>query len=231
MAVKERLDIADVARQYGVQVVRGNKAYCPFHPDKTPSMSFYDGNQKFHCFGCGTGGDVIDLVQKLLNLSKIEALRELNDTFRLGLDLDTPPSPAKVRMAIADRRRRQHEKELFRQWESGSFLILSGYCRALQKWKEQYAPQYPGAPLHPRFLEALHRLDYVEYLLDAVFINGDKDVKMEFFRSHEQILRSLEQRMIREGVAYARRNETGNMAPPCFRPVIISGGQRPAAAA
>lgn len=231
MAVKERLDITDVARHYGVQVVRGNKAYCPFHPDKTPSMSFYDGNQKFHCFGCGAGGDVIDLVQKLLNLSKMEALRELNDDFRLGLDLDTPPSPEKVRMAIADRRRRQHEKELFRQWEAGSFLILSGYCRALQRWKEQYAPQYPGEPLHPRFLEALHRLDYVEYLLDAVFINGDKDVKMEFFRSHEQILRSLEQRMIREGVAYARRNETGNMAPPCFRPVIISGGQRPAAAA
>ena len=51
--VKESLDIADVASRYGVQVVRHNKAHCPFHADRTPSMSFYDQNRKFHCFSCG----------------------------------------------------------------------------------------------------------------------------------------------------------------------------------
>ena len=35
-------------------------------------------------------------MQRLLNASKLEALRELNDTYRLGLDLDTSPSPVRL---------------------------------------------------------------------------------------------------------------------------------------
>ena len=131
--VKEALDIVEVAKRYGVHVVRGNKAHCPFHCDRTPSMSFYDHNRKFHCFSCNAGGDVIDLVQRLLNASKMEALRELNDTYRLGLDLDAPPSPEKVRRAVSLRRRRQQEQESFEQWERGAFLILSSYFRTLLK--------------------------------------------------------------------------------------------------
>ena len=32
-------------------------ACCPFHDDKNPSMKV---DQRFHCFGCGADGDVID---------------------------------------------------------------------------------------------------------------------------------------------------------------------------
>jgi len=228
---KESLDIADVAQRYGVHVVRGNKAHCPFHADRTPSLSFYDSNRKFHCFSCGAHGDVIDLVQILLNVSSKEALRELNDAYHLGLDLDTPPSAEKVRRAVSRRRQIQQEKELFEQWDIGSFQILSTYCRTLRDWKRKYAPDFPNEPLHPRFVEALHRLGYIEYLLDTVYINGDKKKKAAFFRSHERMLRLLEQRLIWEGNYYAHRSGAGAVAAANFRPVVIEGGRRPEAAA
>ena len=76
LAVKESLDIIDVAQHYGVHIVKGNKAHCPFHNDRTPSLSFYEGNRKYHCFSCGAHGDVIDLVQRLLNISSKDALQD-----------------------------------------------------------------------------------------------------------------------------------------------------------
>lgn len=50
-------------------------AICPFHNEKTGSLSVR-GN-KFHCFGCGAKGDAIDFVQKLNGFSFIEAVKYL----------------------------------------------------------------------------------------------------------------------------------------------------------
>lgn len=50
---------------------------CPFHADKTPSLSvkfFPDANkQRFKCWGCNEQGDAIDFISKLNNKSYIEA--------------------------------------------------------------------------------------------------------------------------------------------------------------
>lgn len=54
---------------------------CPLHDDKNPSMGFIqgkDGIMKFHCFGCGRAGNVIDLHQGIHpNLSEEDALKEI----------------------------------------------------------------------------------------------------------------------------------------------------------
>lgn len=198
--VKDRVDIVDAAQRYGIQVVRGGKAHCPWHTDKTPSLSFYKDNSRFHCFSCGAGGDVIDLVGMLLDLPAVDAVRELNSAYHLGLDLDKPESPETVRKAIRERRLRQKQQEIFRQWEKGSFLILSGYLHALRDWKRCYAPVSPDRLPHPRFVEALGRLDYLEYLLNEVYVNGTKEEKAAFFRSHEGMIRDIEQRLRKEGI-------------------------------
>jgi hypothetical protein len=48
---------------------------CPFHNEKTPSLSikfFPDANKyKFKCFGCGESGDAIDFIMKFKNLDYI----------------------------------------------------------------------------------------------------------------------------------------------------------------
>ncbi len=67
---------------------------CPFHsPDKTGSfkVGFYKDKERFHCFGCGAGGDATDWIQRTRNVGYIEAKRILGDPVK--------PDPA----LIADR--------------------------------------------------------------------------------------------------------------------------------
>ena len=49
------------------------KACCPFHQDRSPSFTIFDGGRHFKCFGCGAQGDVLDFVQRLHDVSLREA--------------------------------------------------------------------------------------------------------------------------------------------------------------
>ena len=55
--VKESVSTREAAQLYGIEVRRNGMACCPFHDDKNPSMKV---DTRFHCFGCGADGDVID---------------------------------------------------------------------------------------------------------------------------------------------------------------------------
>ena len=69
-------------------------ACCPFHDDKNPSMKV---DQRFHCFGCGEDGDVIDFTAKLFDLSPKEAAEKLAQDFGLIYDSQAPPRRRYVR--------------------------------------------------------------------------------------------------------------------------------------
>lgn len=65
-AVKDVVTIEQVAAEYGEFKPAGSlrllgRCITPDHPDRTPSMTVYTDTQRFKCFGCGLGGDVIDL--------------------------------------------------------------------------------------------------------------------------------------------------------------------------
>jgi DNA primase len=47
---------------------------CPFHADKTPSLSVNEDRGVFHCFGCGASGDVIRFIELIEGVSFKEAL-------------------------------------------------------------------------------------------------------------------------------------------------------------
>ena len=42
------------------------KIICPFHTEKTPSFTYSVAADQFHCFGCGEGGTIAELIQMLL---------------------------------------------------------------------------------------------------------------------------------------------------------------------
>lgn len=69
------------------------KALCPFHEDKTASLSVDFETGLFNCFACGEKGSAIDFVMKLKGLGFKEALTYLAD--RAGL----PHSPKEIRSA------------------------------------------------------------------------------------------------------------------------------------
>jgi len=54
------------------------KANCLWHSEKTPSMQYYEKDNKVHCFGCNQGGDVIDVVCILYDKEFSEAVAFLN---------------------------------------------------------------------------------------------------------------------------------------------------------
>ena len=44
------------------------KGCCPIHTEKTPSFYVYEDSQRWRCFGaCAEGGDIIKLVQRLMD--------------------------------------------------------------------------------------------------------------------------------------------------------------------
>jgi len=90
--VRLKNDIVEVISEYGIQLKpagRGYKALCPFHDDKTPSLSISPDSQLFYCFGCGVGGTVIHFVMRYEGISYGEALRKLAQ--RAGISLPGLP--------------------------------------------------------------------------------------------------------------------------------------------
>lgn len=85
--IKDRLDIVELAKQYMTlrQAGRNLKAVCPLHQEKTPSLMVSPDKQIWHCFGCGEGGDIFTLVQKMEGLDFYESLKLLAD--RAGVEL------------------------------------------------------------------------------------------------------------------------------------------------
>ena len=68
--LKKRSKISDFILSTTSGKLRGTKgmALCPFHGEKTASMSFTDVENLFHCFGCKEGGDIFKYVQEINNL-------------------------------------------------------------------------------------------------------------------------------------------------------------------
>ena len=78
--VRTEVPIADVVAEY-VQLkpagVDSLKGLCPFHDEKTPSFHVRPHVGRYHCFGCGEGGDVISFVEKIENITFVEAVEML----------------------------------------------------------------------------------------------------------------------------------------------------------
>lgn len=79
-----KIPILDVAIELGIDV-KNNKAMCfNGHDSKTPSLSFTPQKNLWHCFGCGEGGNNINLVQQHQGLPFLDACSLLSDIFGIS---------------------------------------------------------------------------------------------------------------------------------------------------
>jgi DNA primase len=86
--VREKSAIDEVVGEYLQLRGAGGgslKGLCPFHDEKTPSFNVTPARGLWYCFSCADGGDVIKFVQKIDNLSFVEAVERLAG--RAGIDL------------------------------------------------------------------------------------------------------------------------------------------------
>lgn len=80
-AIKRAHPLLTVLERYGVVTYGAGArrtALCPFHDDHEPSLTIFLDSDRFHCFGCGATGDVIELVERLEGVGFLEAVRRLN---------------------------------------------------------------------------------------------------------------------------------------------------------
>lgn len=143
---------------------------CPFHADRNPSMKV---DARFHCFGCGTDGDVIDFTAKLFQLPLRQAVEKLAADFGLIVTNSVQPpslhSPSNKKTLDA--------KEHF-------YKTLCGYRSLLASWRTIYAPLNSVEELHPCFVASLHYTDQAQYLLD-IFLYGTYYEKQQLLNGKE----------------------------------------------
>ena len=182
-AVKQSVSTREAAAFYGIEVKRNGMACCPFHDDKNPSMKV---DQRFHCFGCGADGDVIDLTAQLYNLSLKEAAEKLAQDFGLIYDSQAPPRRKYVRQKT--------EAQKFREDRQRCYRVLSDYYYLLKKWEADNSPRTPEEEPHPCFVEAIQKKTYVEYLLDLFLYESEEEQKA-WIAEHTAEITHLERRL------------------------------------
>jgi DNA primase len=98
--IRQVANIVDIASQYTTLRQRGKKhvGLCPFHSEKDPSFTVDSDKQLFHCFGCGTGGDIFSLVMEKENFSFPEAVRFLAEKYNIPLPEKKSRSPKALKL-------------------------------------------------------------------------------------------------------------------------------------
>jgi len=74
-----KVNIVDIVSQH-VKLRKSGKDFiglCPFHNEKTPSFTVSIEKQIYYCFGCHEGGNVINFLMKLENMTFQETLENL----------------------------------------------------------------------------------------------------------------------------------------------------------
>ena len=181
--VKQSVTAREAAEHYGIAVGRGGMACCPFHDDRHPSMKV---DTRFHCFGCGADGDVIDFTARLYDLSPKEAAEKLALDFGLAYDSQAPPRRNYVRQ--------KSEAQKLKEKREHGWRILTDYYHLLRKWETDYSPKTPDEDPHPRFMEAIQKKDYMGYLLDT-FLDSSTEAQDQWIAEHTAELSAIEGRV------------------------------------
>ena len=146
--VRHANDVVDVIGAYFPLKKAGAnfRALCPFHKEKTPSFNVTPSKQIWHCFGCGTGGDVFKFVMQYENLDFLAAVRRLAE--RAGIKVE-----AENATGMADRSEKElllklhDEVAAFFQENLRSAEVAKKYlekrkisAEVARKWRIGYAP-------------------------------------------------------------------------------------------
>lgn len=100
-------EIVDTVSRY-VKIDRKGKDYfglCPFHQEKTPSFSVVPAKQIYYCFGCNKGGNVINFIKDIENLSYSEAVKLLAERANIVI----PEKNSYVDEAVLRKEKRTYE--------------------------------------------------------------------------------------------------------------------------
>lgn len=98
-------DIVQLVSEYVYLSPKGGRMWglCPFHGEKTASFSVSPDKQLYYCFGCHSGGGIIQFVMEIEKLSYSEAVEFL--ARRCGMELPNEINDEKLKRDRAYRER------------------------------------------------------------------------------------------------------------------------------
>ena len=116
---------------------------CPFHEDKSPSLSVSPEKKIFRCFGCGTSGNAITFLRKHKNLPFPEAVRMLAERAKVSFapEKDSNREPLFLCLAKA-------QEEFSNQLRSGAYRSPVNYLteRGIKpEIQEEFGLGYAGS--------------------------------------------------------------------------------------
>ena len=100
LELKARHPLGDAVEAAGVALKgkgRVRQGVCPFHEEAEGSFTVYGNSQRYYCFGCGAGGDVLDFVGRMEGLTLPQVIRRLDDGS--GAVVSTSNRPTQARPA------------------------------------------------------------------------------------------------------------------------------------
>lgn len=180
--IKNNVKPKRLATHLGIDINSAGFILCPAHQDSNPSMKVY--SERFVCFSCGANYDVIDFTMKFFSCETREAMKILNEEFKLGIDLDRAKIDKEM-IALTEMRRKEAErkrKEIL--WATEVLIeyrkILDFFDYAMKK--EPYFQIY-----EKRY--CLHT-DYIDYLLDCLIREPEETIrnKKSFIETCQEFL-------------------------------------------
>ncbi|MFA5327827.1 MAG: DNA primase [Prolixibacteraceae bacterium] len=86
--ILDSANISDVVSEFVTLKKRGvnQLGLCPFHNEKTPSFTVSPAKGIFKCFGCGKGGNAVNFIMELEQLSYPDALRWLAKKYHIEIE-------------------------------------------------------------------------------------------------------------------------------------------------
>ena len=184
-SVKSLVTAREAAEHYGLTVNRHGMAVCPFHDDHNPSMKL---DERFHCFGCGEDGDVIDFTAKFFNLSLPEAAEKLVKDFGNGAELPASPAPPKP----PDPAQRCHDV----------LLQMEVQLHRQKRLKWDTAPKTMDDPITTEYAQNCQMYDFIVGLADLLSGGTEQQKADEIAYLTGGVLDRYERVLHKEVIAY-----------------------------
>lgn len=155
-----QVSIVSVLERMGISVERSGRnlvAICPLHSEKTPSFTIFPDNH-YYCFGCGSGGDVIDLTMKLHHVRFNVAIETL-----LGRRHEAAPATSAEEIRYANEQRFEEMA-----------LYLYGITQTIASFRdEMLSEEGPSEEVREAFWKLVERRIEVIENLRAFFDSDD----------------------------------------------------------
>ena len=195
-AVKDAISTREVASFYGIKVSHNGMCCCPFHKDKHPSMKI---DNRYHCFGCGEDGDVINFVGKLYGLSSYDAAVKIITDFNLGIPITNKgiaTTTTKAATSLDTKANIYNTQRAFQEYKRDALLLLHRYLDFLHKAERDFAPASSEdlEQPHPLFEEAIMKKDFIDWLIDELTF-GDITSQLELLTTYGGTIQYVKNRL------------------------------------